>query len=244
MIKKAKAIAVIHARGGSKRIPLKNLSRLQGRPLISYPIELCKRCDWIERVIVSTDHDDIMEAARSWGAETPFRRPADISEDVPSELVTLHALNFLKDEGADLPDYVVSLTPATPFTKSDLLDGAFQMLLRNPEWDGVTAVRLAKEHPEWIVNFDDLTGEARTIFGNPMEGEYNVSQNLKRYYYPTGAFWINPIKTFLEHPGLYGNKWGAVVIDADKTVDIDWPEDLITAEKLAKSTNIEVRRTK
>ncbi|MEM6885657.1 MAG: acylneuraminate cytidylyltransferase family protein, partial [Verrucomicrobiota bacterium] len=107
------AVAIIHARGGSKRIPLKNIKEVGGKPLIAYPIELCLKCDWIKRVIVSTDHDEIAAIARESGAEVPFKRPAELSEDVASELVTEHALQYLKAEGKDaMPELALTTTPA------------------------------------------------------------------------------------------------------------------------------------
>lgn len=228
------AVAIIHARGGSKRIPLKNLQMLNGRPLLAYPIELCRRIAWIDRVIVSTDHDAIAEAARDFGAETPFRRPAELSEDVPSELVTEHALTFLLDADGVLPELAVTLTPATPFTRASSLERAYAELLAHPEWDAVTAVRPASEHPEWMLVLDDATGEASTLLGNTLDGENNVSQNLRPVHYPAGAFWINRTSSFLERPSLYGERWGAVVLDPDEAVDIDWPEDLRRAQELAR----------
>lgn len=225
------AVAVIHARGGSKRIPLKNLLELGGRPLIAYPIALCRSCQWIGRVIVSTDDDRIMDVARDLGAEIPFRRPPDLSEDVPSELVTEHALRFLLQAEGSLPDLAVTLTPTTPLTPVDKLDEARRALFAHPEWDAVTTVRTASEHPEWMVRVDDA-GEARTLLGNPLDGEYNVSQNLTPTYYPCGAFWINRAAAFLDRPSLYGDRWGAVVLHADEAVDIDEPDDLIRAEAL------------
>ena len=77
-------IGVIHARGGSKRIPLKNIKLLAGRPLIAWCIEAARGARTLDRVIVSTDHDGIAEAARAVGAEVPFRRPPALAEDVPS----------------------------------------------------------------------------------------------------------------------------------------------------------------
>jgi CMP-N-acetylneuraminic acid synthetase len=232
-----KAVAIIHARGGSKRIPLKNLKELAGKPLLAYPIELCRNCPWIERIIVSTDHDGIMETAKRHGAEVPFRRPADISEDVPSELVTLHALTFLKDEGRGLPELAVTLTPATPLTRVARLQEAYEMLTRNSDWDAVTTVRRAAEHPEWMLRRDE-SGEIETLLGNPLDGEYNVSQNLRPVHYPTGAFWINRVDRFMRKPSLYGNRWGAVVMEENEGVDIDVPEDFQKAIKQVESQPI------
>jgi CMP-N-acetylneuraminic acid synthetase len=231
----ANAVAIIHARGGSRRVPLKNLRELNGKPLLAYPIELCRRCAWIERVIVSTDHDEIMAAARELGADVPFRRPAAISEDVPSELVTEHALRFLLETEHSLSELAVTLTPATPLIRPGRLDEAYALLRSRPDWDSVTAVRRAAEHPEWMLILDESTGEARTLLGNPLDGEYNVSQNLRAVHYPSGAFWINRTSSFLRRRSLYGDRWGAIVLDADEAVDIDYPDDLARAEALARS---------
>ncbi len=224
-------VAIIHARGGSKRLPRKNVRLLGGKPLLAYPIELCRRAMFIDRIVVSTDDDEIMAVAREYGAEIPFRRPGNISEDVPSELVTEHALKFLRDEGR-MPDFAVTLTPATPFTKSEDLSAAFQLLIQNPDWDGVTAVRAATDHPEWILREDPGSGRMETIFGNPLDGKYNVSQNLGQFYYPTGAFWINRAATFLVKPSLYGNKWGAIRIEKKAALDIDTADQLQLAQEI------------
>jgi len=227
------AVAIVHARGGSVRIPLKNLRELNGKPLLAYPIELCRNCEWIDRVVVSTDDERIMEVALQHGAEVPFRRPDDISADVPSELVTEHALRFLLDAGEQLPELAVTVTPATPLTSPARLDEAHELLLAHPDWDAVTAVRQAAEHPEWMIRLDD-NGEARTVLGNPLAGEYNVSQNLPPVHYPCGAFWINRTDTFLRRPSLYGERWGAVVLGPEEAVDIDLPDDLDRAEALVR----------
>src|SRR3990172_9553714 len=92
-------IGVIHARGGSKRIPLKNIKLLAGRPLISYMVEAAVESRLLDRVIVSTDHPDTARIAREYGAEVPFMRPADLAEDVASELVTQHAVRFIEEQG-------------------------------------------------------------------------------------------------------------------------------------------------
>jgi CMP-N,N'-diacetyllegionaminic acid synthase len=231
----AGAVAIVHARGGSRRIPLKNLRELDGKPLVAYPIELCLGCDWIDRVIVSTDHDGIAEAARQHGAEVPFRRPADISADVPSELVTEHALRYLEAEERVVPELAVTLTPATPLLRAEHLDEAVALLRDRPEWDAVTGVRRAAEHPEWMLYLDETSGEALTVLGNSLDGEFNVSQNLPPVHYPTGAFWINRTASFLRRPSLYGERWGAIVLDADEAVDIDEPDDLVRAEALLRA---------
>jgi CMP-N,N'-diacetyllegionaminic acid synthase len=227
------AVAVILARGGSKRIPLKNIKKVGGKPLISYPIDLCKKCDHINRIIVSTDHPEISKIAKNSGAEVPFIRPDDISKDVASELVTMHALDFLYKNEKVYPDYCVTLTPATPFIGIDTLNKAFSMIESNSNLYSVTTIKKAELHPEWMLNLDHKTGEITTILGNSLDGKYNVSQNLKTHYYPTGAFWINKVDVFMDNPSLYGSSCGGVLVSDREAIDIDWPEELEHARLLA-----------
>jgi CMP-N-acetylneuraminic acid synthetase len=225
-------VAVIHARGGSKRIPLKNIQEVGGKPLLAYPIELARGVARIERVIVSTDHPMILHEALRLGAEAPFTRPADISEDVPSELVTEHALRFLAEQEGYRPEICVTLTPATPFTRPGDLELGLDLLAEHPEWDSVVTVRKASEFPHWMIEYEPGK-PCRTLLGNPLDGEYNVSQNLRRYHYPLGAFFINRVEPFLAQPSMYGRTWGAVELSADDHIDIDEPAELEKARRLA-----------
>jgi CMP-N-acetylneuraminic acid synthetase len=226
-------LALIHARGGSKRIPLKNIQEVGGKPLIAYPILLARAVEEVTRVIVSTDHPEIRKVALEYGAEVPFVRPADISEDVPSELVTEHALRHLIVTESWQPEVCITLTPATPFTRPEHLETGLDLLREHPEWDSVVTVRRATEFPQWIIDYE--AGVAcRTLLGNPLDGEYNVSQNLRRYHYPLGAFFINRVGSFLENPSMYGRTWGAVELSATDHIDIDEPVDLDHARKIAK----------
>ena len=98
-MKRDKVVGIIPARGGSVGVPLKNIRNLGGKPLISYTIEAAIESKVLDRIIVSTDHEGIAEVAEQYGAEVPFVRPPDISEDVETELVLQHAVNFLEEDG-------------------------------------------------------------------------------------------------------------------------------------------------
>lgn len=226
-----KIVAFIHARGGSKRIPLKNIKLIGNKPLIHYPIALAKKVKEIDRIIVSTDHPEIKKVALELGAEVPFQRPADISEDVASELVTEHALRYLIDKENYKPDIIITLTPATPFTQQTDLKKGIELLIQHPEWDSVTTVRKAMEFPHWMI---DMAADhsCKTILGNALDGEFNVSQNLKQFYYPMGAFFINRADRFLKNTSLYGNAWGAIELSPEKHIDIDTPEEFEVAKKM------------
>lgn len=231
-----KIVAIILARGGSKRIPLKNIKIIGNKPLIYYPITLAKKIKEIDRVIVSTDHPEISKVALELGAEVPFERPADISEDVASELVTEHALHYLLKEENYEPDIVVTLTPATPFTQQCDVQKGIELLVKHPEWDSVVTVRKATEFPQWMIDMAD-DQSCQTIMGNSLDGEYNVSQNLKQFYYPLGAFFINRVDRFLKNPSLYGKAWGAIELSSEKHIDIDTPEEFEMAKKMSRVVN-------
>ena len=226
-----KIIAIIHARGGSKRIPMKNIRMLGGKPLIAYPIELARAVDRIDRIIVSTDHPEISDNALRFGAEVPFVRPKEISEDVASELVTEHALKYVIYKERYQPEIAVTLTPCTPFTKPEDINRGLDLLLKNPDWDSVVTVREAEEFPEWMIKYE--TGKpCLTLLGNSLDGKYNVSQNLKRCYYPFGAFFINRVESFLEFPSMYGRTWGAIELSKEHNIDIDTFDELEKAKKM------------
>ncbi|MEM6883895.1 MAG: hypothetical protein AAF571_02610, partial [Verrucomicrobiota bacterium] len=121
---------------------------------------------------------------------------------------------------------------ATPFTRVENLNQAYEMMCKHTNWDAVTLVRKAQEFPEWMLRRDEDSGEMSTVLGNSLDGEYNVSQNLPSVYYPCGAFWLNRVNSLLQQPSLYGRRWGGVIVSPELVVDIDEPEDLATARKM------------
>ena len=149
-----KIVAIIPARGGSVGVPLKNIRDLNGRPLIEYTIEGAINSEVFDRVIVSTDHDGIKEASLKAGAEVPFRRPADISEDVETELVLQHAVTFLEDNNY-YPDAIALLQPTSPFRSIKTIQDAVKILKGNLDADSVVAVNNVQGYrPEWMLKLD------------------------------------------------------------------------------------------
>ncbi|MDD5554433.1 MAG: acylneuraminate cytidylyltransferase family protein, partial [Patescibacteria group bacterium] len=128
MKNKERVIAIIIARGGSKSIPRKNVLPLQGKPLVAWPIDLAKSVSRIDRVIVSTDNDEISAIAKKHGAEVPFKRPAELSTDeVPTLPVLQHCVKYLEEQENYKPDIVLLLYPTMPFLKKERIEEALNL---------------------------------------------------------------------------------------------------------------------
>jgi CMP-N-acetylneuraminic acid synthetase len=133
-------LAIIPARGGSKGLPRKNVRALAGRPLIAYSIEAACRSRLVTRVLVSTDDEEIAAAARASGADVPFIRPAELSQDLtPTEPVLQHALAHVEEREKQPVDIVVFLQPTDVFRRGGIVDRCIQRLIDDPALDSCFA---------------------------------------------------------------------------------------------------------
>lgn len=148
MIKEYSVFALILARGGSKRIPKKNIKELAGKPLIAYSIDEAKKSKYIDRLITSTDDQEIADVASTFGSEVPFLRPSELAQDTTTDYpVFLHALEWLKEHDNWEPDIVVQLRPTSPLRTVEDIDAAIELLAAHPEADSVRTVALPEQNP-------------------------------------------------------------------------------------------------
>lgn len=229
---KPHAIAVIHARGGSKRVPLKNIKPLGGRPLIAWCIAAARASRSLDRIIVSTDHVGIAEAARDAGAEVPFERPAAIAEDVASELVTRHALDFHEAETGRRADIVVTIQPTTPFIRGSDIDGCVGLLERNPALDSAFSAVKVHHRPEWMFRLV-ADGALEPYTGQLVQGDRGVTQMLETLYHPNGGVYATRRRTLVEENLIIGRQPGGWPMSPLRSVDIDEPVDFFVAEGVA-----------
>jgi CMP-N,N'-diacetyllegionaminic acid synthase len=145
------AIALIPARSGSERVPHKNVRPLAGHPLIAYAIAAAQQAGVFERVICSTDSEEIAEVARWYGAEVPFLRPPEFATSTSPDI---EWLTFTLEELKHRYDLFGLVRATNPFRGPDVLLRGFRQLLATPEADSIRAVELAKQHPGkmWIVD--------------------------------------------------------------------------------------------
>jgi CMP-N-acetylneuraminic acid synthetase len=154
---KLKVLALIPARGGSKGIPRKNIYKMVGKPLVAWTIESARNAKLIDRVIVSTDDEEIAEVARKFGAETPFMRPKELAEDDTPDLpVFQHALKWLKENEGYEPDVVVQLWATSPYREAKHIDEAVELLLKSGKSaDSVRSVTHPSQTPFKMWRRDD-----------------------------------------------------------------------------------------
>lgn len=224
-------MAVVHARGGSVRVPGKNLRPLAGKPLVQWGIAaaVASRCD---RVILSTDSPAIAEAGRAAGAETPFMRPAVLAEEVPSEWVTRHALDFIEAERGAPVDVVVTIQPTTPFVRARDIDACLDLLLAHPELDSALTMGPVHQRPEWMY-VPTGHGAARKLQPEPVKGDAGITQALPKLLHPNGGAYATRRHLLIEDGVLIGLSVGAVEMDRLRSTDIDEEIDFMTAEAVA-----------
>lgn len=223
-----KIVAVIHARGGSVRIPNKNRRILCGKPLVVWMIQaaLASRC---ERVIVSTDCDQIKKIALKAGADVPFKRPAKISTDVPSEIVTEHAIVFHEKEIGSKIDLAVTLQPTTPFVKTTDIDGAIKMMEKSKRYDSVFSAGPVIQRPEWMY-WINKNRSSKKVLALKIQGKYGVSQSLQKLWHPNGGIYVTPRNLLIKSHRIIGKKPGIFKMNLESSLDIDEELDLKIAE--------------
>lgn len=221
-------IAVIPARGGSKRIPRKNIKSFCGKPMIVWSIEAAKLSGLFERVIVSTDDAEIAEVAREWGAEVPFMRPADLSNDYAgTTAVIAHAVQWTLDQGVDT-SAVCCIYATAPFIQVDDLKRGWDAM-SSGDWD-------------YAFTVTDFAAPIFRSFRQTVEGGIEMffpehfatrSQDLPVALHDAGQFcWGRPL-AWLEGRAVFDRRSKPVFIPRWRVQDIDTQEDWARAEILA-----------
>ena len=228
-------IAIIPARGGSKRLPGKNIKRLNGRPLISYTICAALECNSIDKVICSTDDEQIAEIAQNEGADVPFLRPKHLSTDLARTAPVIeHAVNYLEIQEGKKVDVVLTLQPTSPLRSSSHIEQSLALFFKD-KYDSVVSVKSGYP-PWWMLKIEK--GRAKPLLS--LEGSvnpYNIDrQDLPSTYEINGAIYITN-RSFLMNCSSVVNRHncGAFIMDQESSVDIDTMTDFMLAKEILKS---------
>ena len=227
-------LILIPARGGSKRIPRKNIRKLNGKPLIQYTIEYALQAELNARIIVSTDDMEIAEVSRQYGAETPFLRPNEISEDETLDYpVVAHCLDYLEREDMWVPDIVVFLRPTQPFRIKGEIEKAIEILNKNSTIDYVRTTQPVCYPPYWMkrINSNSLIEP----FHDDMEAlQYTRSQDLPNTVFCDGYVDAMRVSSLINYKKMFAGKVYAMHRDEIFFIDIDDEKDWDYAEYIFK----------
>lgn len=233
-----KSIGIIPARGGSKSIPLKNLRDFNGRPLISWTIDLALKSH-LDRVIVSTDSSEIAAYAKSVGADVPFHRPWELAQDSSRvEDVLKHAYEFLVEEENCKPDALALLLPTSPFRIQEDIDSAIGIFLKKHPTSVVSVRRaIATANPYWMIARSG-SGKVMLMDGKPLKQMLSRRQDLPEVFIKNDyVFLLNPANLYEDVPNLYGDDVELLVSDDERDdVDINTEKDWRMAEILFRMT--------
>ena len=228
--KKPYILGIIPARGGSKRLPRKNVNLLGGRPLIDYVIKTGGQCDLINELIVSTDDKEIKQVALSCGVNVPFLRPKELAKDSSTtEEVIKHGILYIEKSFGHAVDVVVILQPTSPFTSISMINKCLELLI-NENWDTVVTVQEVRKRCEWIGLL-----EKDQRFVQIINGENYFDLFEKKEYSPSGNVYVCKRNVIFEQNKVIGENTGAIVVPDKYAIDIDRLIDFQFAEYLFKN---------
>ena len=220
MYEDQRILGIITARGGSKRIPGKNIKPLGGKPLIAWTIEAALASRYVDRCILSSEDEEIIHVASKHGCDVPFVRPAHLATDeATSSDVVLHALNALGEHY----DYFVLLQPTSPFRTSEDIDNAVALCLDSGA-PSVISVRGVRDKPEWMCALNKA-GSLVFPFALPKD-------RIPPLYILNGAVYVVRVEGFLENSVFRVPETKVLPMPWERSVDIDTEEDWLLAEFL------------
>lgn len=229
MINEHSVLCIIPARGGSKRLPGKNIKPIGGKPMIAYAIAAGKGSMYVDRTIVSTDDDTIARIAKEHGAEVPFLRPPELATDMAKAVdVVFHALDALKEKDGYVPDVIVLIQPTAPLVQSADVDGAIRQLTDDNTRTCVTMAPIS-ERPEWMYRVEN--GRAAAFL--PAEPVEARSQDLPLLYRINGAVYVVQTEEMRTHKRFTDpESLSAYIMPRERSVDVDELVDFQIAEVL------------
>ena len=229
-----KILTIIPARGGSKGIKLKNLSKIYGKPLVAFSIEHSLESKLINRTIVSTDNEEIAKVSEEYGAEIPILRSKELAGDRILDLpVFEHMLTYLKEEENYEPEIVVHLRPTSPYRKAEWVDSAIKLLIENTSADSVRSVSEPSQHPYRVF-------EIKNKYLHPLMNERHPEpyllrrQDLPKMYYYNCVIDVTKPSTIFNKKSMTGDKMLPYIMKREDSIDIDTPMDLEFAKVFLK----------
>ncbi|MGY8818123.1 MAG: acylneuraminate cytidylyltransferase family protein [Pseudomonadales bacterium] len=221
-----KCIAIIPARGGSKRIPRKNIVDFFGKPMIAWTIEAARKSGHFERILVSTDDEEIAQVARDYGASVPFLRTQSADDHSPVTKATVASLKQAEFFWETTFDTVVQLMPNCPMRTSDDITNALSRFNINQAAFQISCFKFGWMNPWWALRLNER-GQGEKLFSEALSAR---SQDLPKLYCPTGAIWLARRAALNQAGDFYGAGHVFDPMHWSSAIDIDDYEDMEMAK--------------
>lgn len=226
-----RVLGIIPARGGSKRLPRKNIKILIDKPLIAWTIERTNCSKILTKTIVNTDDEEIAQVAKKYGGEVPFLRPESLASDEASSYdVIFHTINFFEEKG-EFFDYVALFEPTSPLRKENDIDKALSLLIeKNEEADCLISMgEVHLENPLWMKKISN------NFVKNYLDEEIPMrSQELEIAYFPYGVIYVSKISTLRKYRTFYQPRTIPYLIERWQNYEIDDYYDFLCIEAILK----------
>lgn len=224
MRKKPTIWAIIPAKGRSTRVPGKNLKDLCGKPMLAYILETARDARGIDRVIVTTDSEEVQKVAVEYGVESPFIRPEELTaDDVTTREVLQHTLDWYEDNHDERPDYVLLLYPTSPLLKKERVEEAIDIAVRRDS-DSVVSGEFDKGH-YWI---EVEGGWVRFYPQKQVNSQYQIP-----LFVENGAIYLTKVH-FMKRQ-YAADKADVLIMEPGENIDVDYPEDFAKVEEILKA---------
>jgi CMP-N-acetylneuraminic acid synthetase len=225
-----KVVAFIFARSGSKGLPGKNIRPLGGKPLIAWSIEHALAVKRIERVIVSTDSEEIAKVARQYGAEVPFIRPAELArDDSPEWLAWRHAVNYVRETTGALPNELVSIPTTAPLRLALDIENCLDEYEKG---DADIVITVSDAHRSPYFNMVKTNNDGSVGLVNPPQSTLPRRQDAPPVYDMATVCYVANPEFVMSHSGIFEGRVRAVHVPSERAIDIDTLLDFQIAESL------------
>lgn len=233
MTDKPEILCIIPARGGSKRLPGKNIMEIAGKPLIAWTIEAGLKSDHITRLVVSTDNKEIAEISRSFGAEVPFIRPEHLARDSTGSFQVIEqCLDYFKKNEQSEFEYIILLQPTSPLRQKSDINEAFNLLF-SKKGKAIISVCETEHSPLWSNTIEENLSMVNFLNKDIINTQ---SRFLPKYYRLNGAIYIYETKSLLKEKQLFLNEnIYAYKMSKKNSIDIDDQIDFDLAELYLKN---------
>jgi CMP-N,N'-diacetyllegionaminic acid synthase len=227
-----RVLGIVTARGGSKGIPNKNIVELMGKPLLCYTAEAALAARRLDRIVLSTDSEEISVIGKQCRLDVPFMRPAELAQDDTPTIPVLQDVVKRLEAAGDFYDAIFVLQPTNPLRRPEDIDGAIELLERTGADSVISFFDVGEKHPARMKYIDDEGRVGDPSFAERFEGQRR--QDLPKLYLREGSVYLTRRTVLMEQNSVKGNDCRGWIVPAERACNIDTPFDLFLVEQILR----------